>query len=79
VPVSLWYARAGSPSCRFPSCRVCRLTSVPADDPSHLDFPVVGKPFHAGLTSGTNRSDLYLSDLYRDAPIWDDYLTTGRR
>jgi hypothetical protein len=30
---------------------ISQLPSVPADDPSHLDFPVVGKPFHADLTS----------------------------
>jgi hypothetical protein len=30
---------------------ISQLPSVLADDPSHVDFPVAGKPFHADLTS----------------------------
>ena len=30
---------------------ISQLPSVPVDDPCHLNFPVVGKPFHADLTT----------------------------
>jgi hypothetical protein len=30
---------------------ISQLPSIPTDDPSHRDFPVVDKPFHANLIS----------------------------
>jgi hypothetical protein len=36
---------------------ISQLPSVPPGDAFHLDFPVVGKPFHADLiTIGTTAS-----------------------